>query len=430
MHSKRKLLKESKDLIKKGLKKMMRPEYLDISRIIDDKKILKLFDAVHDYGGALRFVGGAVRDALAGMKGFEIDLATDLTPDELVEACGEKGLKTVSLGLKFARTGVVINNRILEVSSLHKSEKASLKDSDLSFTDDWNADASRRDLTINAVYADENGNVFDYYNGIDDLEKGVVRFIGKAEEKVKEQPIRILRFFRFYSTFGKTKPDLKALKACVKNKDLLKTIAIEKIREEFFKILTTKNASTVVEMLVENDILSFIFPKNVNTRALENLNKVVSFNHLEADSIRRLFILFEPDSVLADSLALRLHLTKAQKSRLVNLSKFIFNPVKFDDETYLKKVMFSHGKDFVKDKILIALSYNNMTDYDVKELFDKIDRFDIPQFPIHGKDLIEIGMKDCLPIKEIIARLKADWMDSGFVLSNDELKQKAKKMIK
>ena len=189
---------------------MMRPEYLDINRIIKDKAILKLFNAVQNYGGALRFVGGAVRDVLIGKEGFEVDLATDLTPDELVEACGEKGLKTVSLGLKFAKTGVVLNNQIFEISSLHKNMRASEKDSDLSFTDDWNADASTRDLTINAVYADENGNVFDYYNGIDDLEKGVVRFIGSADEKVKEQPIRILRFFRFYSEYGKTDPDLKA----------------------------------------------------------------------------------------------------------------------------------------------------------------------------------------------------------------------------
>lgn len=409
---------------------MMRPEYLDVKRIITDKNILKLFDAVHDYGGALRFVGGAVRDALAGIKGFEIDLATDLTPDELLEACAEKGLKTVSLGLKFARTGVLINNRILEVSSLHKSMKASFKDSDISFTDDWNADASMRDLTINAVYADEEGNVFDYYNGINDLEKGVVRFIGNADDKVKEQPIRILRFFRFYSIFGKAKPDLKSLKACVKNKDLLKTIAVEKIRDEFFKILTTPNASTVIEMMIENDILTFIFPKNVNTKMLENLNKVVSYNELTPDYIRRLFVLFEPDPVLADSLSLRLHLTKAQRTRLINLSKFIFNPIKFDDEVYLKKVIFSHSKDFVKDKILISLAYNNMTDYDIRELFKKIDEMDVPEFPISGKDLMALGMINCSPIKEIMGQLKSEWIDSGFKMSVDELKTKAKGLIK
>jgi len=409
---------------------MMRPEYLDVRKIIKDTALLKLFQAVQDYGGALRFVGGAVRDCLAGIEGFETDLATDLTPDELVEACAEKGLKTVSLGLKFAKTGVVINNQIYEVSSLHRKSKASQKDSDLSFTDDWNADASTRDLTINAVYADENGNVFDYYNGIKDLEKGIVRFIGSADQKIKEQPIRILRFFRFYSIFSKTDPDLKALKACVENRDLLKTIAVEQIRDEFFKILTTPHGATTLEILKENDLLSFLFPRKTKTERLENLNKIIEENGLKTDIIIRLFVLFDPDPLLSESLCLRLHLTKMQKAHLINLSKFIFNSSKIEDLAYLKKVIFSHGKDFVKDKILIALAENNQHNVDVKKLFLTIDELDVPQFPLSGKDLIKLGLSENSPIKEIIGKLKNIWVESNFSLSPHDLKEQAKMLIK
>ena len=408
---------------------MMRPEYLDVQRITSDSSILKLFDAVENYGGALRFVGGAVRDCLASQKGFEIDLATDLTPDEVIEACNEKGLKTISLGLKFAKTGVVINNRVYVVSSLHKNTTASQKDSDLSFTDDWNADASTRDLTINAVYADEHGNVFDYYNGINDLEKGVVRSIGSADEKIKEQPIRILRFFRFFSIFSKNDIDLKGLKACVENKDLLKTIAVEQIRDEFFKILTTKNVATVLLMMKENDILSFLFPKKSKPENLEKLNRIIEQNNIEPDIIRRLFVLFEPDQELAESLSLRLKLTKTQQAKLVNLSRYIFNESKFDDLTYIKKVVFAHSKDFVKDKILIAL-VNHKEIMDIKDLFKKIDEMDVPVFPINGKDLIELGLKQGAPFKEIIGTLKNIWMESGFVLTSDDLKKQAKIIIK
>lgn len=187
---------------------MIRTEFLDVNKIITDKAILKLFKTVNDHGGVLRFVGGAVRDVLAGLKGFDLDLATDLTPDELVEACQDAGLKTVPIGIKFATTGVIINNKVIEVSSLYKERTGYKLNSDFAFTDDWNADAAKRDLTINAVYADEYGNVFDYYNGISDLENGIIRFIGSAEQQIKEQPIRIMRFFRFYSIFGKGEPDL------------------------------------------------------------------------------------------------------------------------------------------------------------------------------------------------------------------------------
>ena len=409
---------------------MMKPEYLDVSGIISDTSVLKAFEAVSAFGGVLRFVGGAVRDSLAGLKGFEIDLATDLTPDELVEACTEQGLKTVSLGLKFAKTGVVIDGKVFEISSLHKSIKASDKDSDLSFTDDWNADASTRDLTINAVYADEHGNVFDYYNGINDLEKGIVRFIGSADQKIQELPIRILRFFRFYSLFGKTKPDATALKACIENKELLKTLSADAIKEEFFKILMTKNASVVIKMLNEHDILSFLLPETCHAEHLSALDALIHFNEIEADAIRRLFVLFQPDPVVAESLALRFHLNKAQKTRLINLSKFSFNPLLFDDLKYIKRVLFSHGKEFVKDKILIALAQSGHTNGNLKNLFHQIDMMETPVFPLSGKDLIKLGITEGAPIKEIIGTLKNIWIESDFELSTTDLQNQAKKMMK
>ncbi|MBR6663996.1 MAG: CCA tRNA nucleotidyltransferase, partial [Alphaproteobacteria bacterium] len=192
---------------------MIRDKYLDIKKLIKNKRILRLFLVVARHGGILRFVGGAVRDALMGIEGADLDLATDLSPDELVEACNEEGLNTVAIGIKYGTVGVIIDDTLLEVTSLRKDIKTDGRHAEVEFTDNWEADASRRDLTINAVYADEKGNVFDYYNGIEDLEKGVVRFIGSADKRIKEDYLRILRFFRFYSMFGKGNPDKKALKA-------------------------------------------------------------------------------------------------------------------------------------------------------------------------------------------------------------------------
>ena len=198
---------------------MFKDKYLDISNIITDEKIFHLFSAVENHGGVLRFVGGAVRDALRGIKGADLDLATDLSPDELVEACSEHGLKTIPIGIKFGTVGVLIGNKVLEVTSLRKDIKTDGRRAEVEFTTDWEIDASRRDLTINAVYADEKGNVFDYYNGVNDLESGIVRFIGSPTIRIKEDYLRILRFFRFYSIFGSGEIDKKALKACKENKE-------------------------------------------------------------------------------------------------------------------------------------------------------------------------------------------------------------------
>ena len=373
---------------------MIRTEFLDVNKIITDKAILKLFKTVNDHGGVLRFVGGAVRDVLAGLKGFDLDLATDLTPDELVEACQDAGLKTVPIGIKFATTGVIINNKVIEVSSLYKERTGYKLNSDFAFTDDWNADAAKRDLTINAVYADEYGNVFDYYNGISDLENGIIRFIGSAEQQIKEQPIRIMRFFRFYSIFGKGEPDLKSLKACVENRDLLKTVAIEQVRDELAKILLTPNVVNTLQIMFENDILSYILPISKNLSILQNLSDLIVTNNLKPSALRRLYVIYFPDEALAENLAMRLHMSKENKSRLVNWAKFNINGDLIADDNYLKKIIYLHGKEFCKDKVLFYAAKNNLHDFPIKEIFAKIEESATPKFPVTGADLITLGIDD------------------------------------
>ena len=193
---------------------MIRSNYLNIEKLTTDKDILQLFTMVANHGGVLRFVGGAVRDALMNVKSYDLNLATDLSPEELMEICSEEGYDTVPLGIKQSSLGVKIKKSVVEISSLYKYIEDENGVSHIEYTDNWEEDASRRDLTINAVYADEKGNVFDYYNGIEDLEKGYVRFIGSAAQRIKEDPIRILRYFRFYSMYGLEVPTKKSVEAC------------------------------------------------------------------------------------------------------------------------------------------------------------------------------------------------------------------------
>ena len=303
---------------------MIRDNYIDVNQLVTDKKIFKLFRTVENHGGVLRFVGGAVRDTLAGIKNFDIDLATDLSPEELVEACEESGLKTVPIGIKFGTVGVVLNNQTLEVTSLRKDIKTDGRHAVVEFTSDWESDASRRDLTINAIYADEKGSVFDYYNGIDDLENGVVRFIGNAGQRIKEDYLRILRFFRFYSIFGKGEIDAKALKACVENKDGIKTLSCERIRDELGKILMTSNAVKTLQIMFDNEILIHFLPDSPNLDKLQFLIDLVNKHKIKQEILRRLFILYTPDEKLAENLACRLKLSRKDKELFVSWS--IYNP--------------------------------------------------------------------------------------------------------
>lgn len=394
---------------------MIRDNYLNINKIITDKKILRLFRAVESHGGVLRFVGGCVRDALMGIKGFDIDLATDLCPDELVEACLENGLKTVPVGLKYGTVGVMIDDKILEVTTLRKDIKTDGRHTEIEYTSDWDVDASRRDLTINAVYADEKGNVFDYFNGISDLENGIVKFIGSPSQRIKEDYLRILRFFRFYSIFGKTPIDEKALKACFDNKDGLKQLSTERIRDEFQKIVQTKNSASILRLIFDYGILDNILPIPKNFDILEK------FVPLSSDPLLRFFVLYMPDVALAENLAIRLKISNKKKERFMNLAKTNFEAKDFLDDQKLYKNIYSHGKEFMLDKLLILMALNkiNPSIRDEKEL--QINNFIIPVFPLKGKDLIDAGLKAGAGIKEALKKLEQIWIENNFSLSGSDL---------
>ena len=407
---------------------MIRDNYLDISKLIKNKKILLLFRVVEQHGGVLRFVGGAVRDALKGLKGFDLDLATDLSPDELVEACQEEGLKTVPIGIKFGTVGVIIDDTVLEVTSLRKDIKTDGRHAEVEFTDNWEEDASRRDLTINAVYADEKGNVFDYYNGIGDLEKGVVRFIGNAAQRIKEDYLRILRFFRFYSIFGEGEIDAKALQACVENREGLTSLSMERIRDEIFKILLTPKVVKTIQIMMDNNILGYIMPDPPYLDKLDFLVKMVDKHHIPFRALRRLFIIYQPDTALAENLAFRLRLNKKEKQLFVDLAA---NNIALDDllnPQKLLQLIYRYGAEFCQEKILLQAAIEQKDVPEMDKIIAQIKSLSVPVFPLKGIDIINQGIDDQRKTSSVLKELEKVWIDSNFSLSKEELLQKRKQI--
>lgn len=407
---------------------MIRDKHIDISKITTDKNILKIFKIIEKHGGVVRFVGGAVRDVLAGRSGFDLDLSTDLSPDELNEACEDAGIRTVPIGLKFGTLGVLINNTLLEVSSLRKEEKQKSFTFD-EFTDDWKTDASRRDLTINAVYADEQGNVFDYYNGIEDLEKGIVRFIGDPNQRIREDYLRILRFFRFYGLFGRTSVDEKALKACADNKEGLKTIAIERIRDELFKILQTSKAAVLFKMMFENEILSNWLADSQELDKLEFLINMEKDFNLSADCVRRLFVMYNPDKILAENISMRLKLTRKQRDTMVKLASVAENAEHIAQGCNISKLIYRYGREFCMDVLLIKAAQEKNYLKDMSIVMQQIQTCEVPVFPINGRDVLEFGGLSNAQIGNIMKILEQMWIDSGFCLSKNQLLEKAQELL-
>ena len=401
---------------------MIRDNYLNIKTLIKNRKIMRLFKVVTKHGGVLRFVGGAVRDALKGIEGSDLDFATDLSPDELVEACNEEGLKTIAIGIKYGTVGVIIDEQILEITSLRKDIKTDGRHAEVEFTDNWEADASRRDLTINAVYADENGNVFDYYNGIEDLESGKVKFIGSADKRIKEDFLRILRFFRFYSMFGIGEPDKKALKACAENNENLKTLPMERIREELFKLLLTPQAVKTIKVMQDNNILSYVMPDGRFLENLDYMKKLFNGKDLASKHLLYLFILYQPDEAMAENMAVRLKFSKKEKQKFLKWATININLKDFTNKNLLKLLAYEHGKDFCLEQFLLSAARSQETLPDFWNLYEQIENMEVPIFPIKGKDLLQEGLVS-EQIGKRLKYLEQKWLESDFTLNKDELLQ-------
>ncbi|MBP5352819.1 MAG: CCA tRNA nucleotidyltransferase [Alphaproteobacteria bacterium] len=400
---------------------MFKPEYLDMSKIVDSAKIVRLFNAVEDHGGKIRFVGGAVRDTLAGLSGFDLDLATDLSPDELVEACENEGLKTVPIGLKYGTIGVVLDNKVLEVTSLRRDVKTDGRHAVVEFTDDWSVDASRRDLTINAVYADLHGNVFDYYDGISDLENHIVRFIGKPEDRIKEDYLRIMRFFRFYSRFGKAPIDKEALNACIKHKEGLRTLSIERVRDELFKLLVTPHVAETMKIIYDNDILGYFLPKSEHLDILERLSRLVEDLNYEGNFLRRLYALYVPNVAQAENIAQALRFTKKQKETFVNWARIEISEENILSPSARLKLIYRYGKQFCIDKLILTVAIHDINAPHLDKVLAEIENTVMPIFPIRGRDVLNHGISDNRKIGEVLDKLESMWIDSDFKLNRDEL---------
>lgn len=399
---------------------MIRDNYLDINKLVKSKKVLRLFKVVERHGGVVRFVGGAVRDALKGIEGSDLDFATNLSPDELVEACTEEGLKTVAIGIKYGTVGVMIDDSLVEVTSLRKDIKTDGRHAEVEFTDNWEEDASRRDLTINAVYADEKGNVFDYYNGIEDLEKGVVRFIGSANQRIKEDYLRILRFFRFYSMFGVGEPDKKAVEACAENAENLKNLAMERIKEEMLKILLTKNAVKTIEVMQNNNIMSYIMPDAKYLDSLDFIKKLVNGRVLENKALLYLFTMYQPDVPFAENLAQRLKFSRKERQKFVSWAEEEVTLNQLLEDKSRLCLAYEYGKEFCLEKLLLITARNKEPLPNFWGLYDAIEHMEVPTFPLRGQDLVDKGVETA-QIGRILKEREQAWINSGFRLSKEEL---------
>ena len=374
---------------------------MDVAKWRRRKGMKKLLAALGADEGLTRYVGGAVRDELLGLPVSDIDFATRLRPNQVVERLQAAGIKAVPTGIDHGTVTAVSDGQVAEITSLREDVSTDGRRATIAFTDDWEADAARRDFTINALMADPvTGEIHDYFGGLADLEARRVRFIGEPLERIAEDHLRILRFFRFHARFGQGEPDAPALEACVERANDLMALSRERIADELLKLLVIADPAPTVSVMVKRGILKPVLPE-IDQAALPKLERLVAAErhaHVPPDAVRHLAGLLPADPLLADDIGARLRLSNKARKRLSCAADGSPMPAP-------QALAYRVGRDCAVDRLLLA----NKPDA-AAAILD----WHIPRLPISGGALIARGLPEGPVIAQTLRAIENRWVEAGF----------------
>lgn len=362
-----------------------------------------LLDALGQADGLTRYVGGAVRDTLAGLEVEDIDCATVLTPADADERLRAAGIKVVPTGIAHGTLTAVLAGGPVEVTTLRRDVSTDGRRASVAFTDDWREDAARRDFTINALSADPaTREVHDYFGGVDDLAAGRVRFIGDPLTRIAEDHLRILRFFRFHARFGKGLADAAGRAACAARANDLMALSRERIADELLKLLALPDPVATVALMIEDGIMRPVLPE-IDEEGLERLKRLVgreALHGITPASLRRLGALLPRDPATAKTVAERLKLSKAAQKRLTAAAA----PSDAQSDRP-RQLAYRIGTDAAEDWLLI--------DGDGASA-KALEGWHRPRLPIGGGDLIALGLRAGPAVAATLQAVERDWVAAGF----------------
>jgi poly(A) polymerase len=351
--------------------------------------------------GITRYVGGAVRDDLLDLPVNDVDLATRLEPQAVVERLEAARIKAVPTGIDHGTVTAVSDGHPYEVTTLRRDVSTDGRRATVAFTTDWEEDAARRDFTINALSADPlTGEVFDYFGGLEDLLAKHVRFIGDPLKRIAEDHLRILRYFRFHALFGSGEPDGAALEACTRRANDLMALSRERIADELLKLLALPDPSATLAIMVERGILAPVLPE-IRLERLSQLRSLIDAEdqaEIAPDSLRRLAALLPSDREIAQAVAARLKLSNKARKRLACAADA-------EEGGVPEALAYRFGSDCAADRLLLSGR---------AEEAGRIAEWHAPRLPIGGGALIERGLVEGPIVARTLRRIEDRWVEAGF----------------
>jgi len=386
-----------------------------------------VFAALDGEGGRTRAVGGIVRDTLLGIEPPDIDMATEFPPEEVTARAEAAGIAAHPTGFEFGTVTLVHSGIPIEVTTLRSDIETDGRHAVVRFGTDWTEDAARRDFTINAIYAFADGTIFDPLGGVADCAARTVRFIGRPADRIAEDYLRILRFFRFFAVYGSGRPDPEGLKACARLKDGLKRLSAERVWAELKKLLGADDPSRALLWMRTASVLSEVLPESAKW-GIDAVHPLIAADEAQGrapDALLRLMAIIPPRAERVASVAERLRLANAERERLARWAASE-TPDAETDEGRFAELLYRGEAGGIADRLRLAASAARAAgETDKAGKFDRLiaaaETYRRPRFPIRGKDLVARGYAPGPELGHRLEELEEVWIESGFALGREEL---------
>jgi len=371
---------------------------------MNDAPVRTLLDVLANAGIAARFVGGCVRDWVLERPISDIDIAVDKPPETVMRALEAADIKVVPTGLKHGTVTAIVKSRPFELTTLRRDVETDGRRAIVAFTDDWRTDAERRDFTFNALYAEPDGTIHDYFDGQTDLKAGRVRFIGDPEQRIAEDRLRVLRFFRFHARFGKPPFDGPSFDACRRNAATVSGLSGERVRKELFRTLDAPGGADAFDAMLEAGVLDHWLPEYASSTKL----RALAAREEKPDALRRLAAILPVDAD-ATAIGKRLKLSTQESVRL----QLMLDPANAIDTTNLRASLYRLGTKLFIDRALLDAPG------DWRAALRLADAWTPPELPIGGNDALALGMKPGPKVGALIEAVERWWIAGDFSADRD-----------
>ncbi len=388
--------------------------------------------AIEDGGGCARVVGGAVRNALMGLAVKDIDIATTLQPEVVMACAAGHGLTVIPTGLSHGTVTVIAGHTPFEVTTLRRDVATDGRRAKVAFTDDWTADASRRDFTLNALYCDADGTVHDFVGGYADLKERRVRFIGTPRDRIREDYLRILRFYRFCAEYAAGQLDPAGHAACGELQEGLSRISAERLRSELMRLLVAVDAVPALRAMEGNGVLArlVLLPRDITS--LARLQQIETALGTDPDPLRRLAALTPMRPGEAGLLRDHLRLSSTEYDRLCAIA--LADPGACCDapEADARAALYRQGARAFQDVVMISWARDGRDPHDplCAERFNLARTWHPPELPVRGADVLALGVAPGPGVGQVLARFEEWWISAGFPTDPDVLSRQLQAFAK